>query len=581
MKKAFNKKKGFTIVELVIVVAVIGVLTAILVPTFVNLTNKANEASNQAFVKNLNTAMAMREAEEGKNKTMSEAVEDAKMIGFDVEKLTPVNGRDLVWDSVSNRFLLLEPNGDVWFGKEDKQATDDVQIWKIYDSMPTTQKFSIYAKHGFGEVADHLTVGFDAGSEKDVKTVNYEGTKNVVLNTKNDLCVITINAPLANVDFYGFAKEINVTAVKGESLHIYGSVNELAVASGHVEVEETGIVFDVTQIGSTDETSGAHVSASVTNKGYVGETSLKENTPEEKQKAEEAGNVPTNVGGDYAIGNREKLEAFRNAVNAGNNFADFDGSTKKVKLTADITLRDGWTPIGEGSRKVAGTRADGTGVDSWFKGFFDGQGHKISNLNNKGFEPNEKRLTAYGDKTAVKQYCWGLFGLVADGAKFSNITFENVDFDGDRFSGAVADSVGALVGYAEGSLSVVDITVNGSIKGADAISGVVGRVAVFGGTVVVSGCKNNATITANDPKQAVASGIIRMYRWSAGNSATLTNNENNGTVTGTIAGGISAYEYKDTAVRNLTHSGNTNHGAAVTDTPFNPAKPEQGTYILG
>ncbi|MBQ7250049.1 MAG: type II secretion system protein, partial [Bacilli bacterium] len=78
MKKAFNKKKGFTIVELVIVVAVIGVLTAILVPTFVNLTNKANEASNQAFVKNLNTAMAMREAEEGKNKTMSEAVEDAK-----------------------------------------------------------------------------------------------------------------------------------------------------------------------------------------------------------------------------------------------------------------------------------------------------------------------------------------------------------------------------------------------------------------------------------------------------------------------------------------------------------------------
>ena len=568
MKKAFNKKKGFTIVELVIVVAVIGVLTAILVPTFVNLTNKANEASNQAFVKNLNTAMAMREAEEGKNKTMSEAVEDAKMIGFDVEKLTPVNGRDLVWDSVSNRFLLLEPNGDVWYGKEDKKATDDVQIWKIYDAMPTTQKFSIYAKHGFGEVADHLTVGFDAGSEKAVKTVSYEGTKDVVLNTKNDLCVITINAPSANVDFYGFAKEINVTAVKGESLHIYGSVNELAVESGHVAIEETGIVFDVTQIGAAATGEGA----TVTNNGYVAEVSLSGNTTAEA-KAKAAESAPTNVGGDYAIGSREKLEAFRNAVNAGNNFAEFDGTSKKIKLTADITLRDGWTPIGEGSRDVAATRADGTGVDSWFKGFFDGQGHKISNLNNKGFEPNEKRLTAVGKTTPEKQYVWGLFGLVASGAKFQDITFDNVDFDGTdatRLAGDFkADSVGALIGYSKGSLTVSGITVNGSLKGSDAISGIVGRINVDTGTVSINSCVNNAAITSD----VAASGIARLYRWGAGHVASLTNNVNNGTVTGSLAGGISAYEYKNgTVVNNLTHSGNTNLGHAAVASAINPTK---------
>ena len=39
-----NKKKGFTVVELVIVIAVIGILSAILIPTFVNLTKRANEA---------------------------------------------------------------------------------------------------------------------------------------------------------------------------------------------------------------------------------------------------------------------------------------------------------------------------------------------------------------------------------------------------------------------------------------------------------------------------------------------------------------------------------------------------------
>ena len=37
-------KKGFTIVELVIVIGVIAILSAILIPTFVNLTEKANGA---------------------------------------------------------------------------------------------------------------------------------------------------------------------------------------------------------------------------------------------------------------------------------------------------------------------------------------------------------------------------------------------------------------------------------------------------------------------------------------------------------------------------------------------------------
>ena len=43
--KLRRNKKGFTIVELVIVIAVIGVLAAILIPTFVNLNSKASDAA--------------------------------------------------------------------------------------------------------------------------------------------------------------------------------------------------------------------------------------------------------------------------------------------------------------------------------------------------------------------------------------------------------------------------------------------------------------------------------------------------------------------------------------------------------
>ena len=57
------KKKGFTIVELVIVIAVIAILAAVLIPTFVNLTRKANISADTVLAKNLNTALAVYDAE--------------------------------------------------------------------------------------------------------------------------------------------------------------------------------------------------------------------------------------------------------------------------------------------------------------------------------------------------------------------------------------------------------------------------------------------------------------------------------------------------------------------------------------
>lgn len=47
-----TKKKGFTIVELVIVIAVIGILTAVLVPTFTGLVQKAQETAKQENMRN-------------------------------------------------------------------------------------------------------------------------------------------------------------------------------------------------------------------------------------------------------------------------------------------------------------------------------------------------------------------------------------------------------------------------------------------------------------------------------------------------------------------------------------------------
>ena len=47
-----NNKKGFTIVELVIVIAVIAILSAVLIPTFGGIVDKANKSSAEQAARN-------------------------------------------------------------------------------------------------------------------------------------------------------------------------------------------------------------------------------------------------------------------------------------------------------------------------------------------------------------------------------------------------------------------------------------------------------------------------------------------------------------------------------------------------
>ena len=106
------KKKGFTIVELVIVIAVIAVLAAVLIPTFVNLTRKANLSADTVIAKEINTIIAAENAID-EFEGFEDVIEALYSNGFYLANLnTKTEGCFFIWDSETNKMLLVDAKDD-------------------------------------------------------------------------------------------------------------------------------------------------------------------------------------------------------------------------------------------------------------------------------------------------------------------------------------------------------------------------------------------------------------------------------------------------------------------------------------
>ena len=258
-------KKGFTIVELIIVIAVVAVLTSVLIPVFSSAIEKANLSSDIQLVKNLNTSLNIdfdKDFNLKTNHTMYDALETAKNNGVSVDKVKNNKARNhrIVWNSQSDRFVLInEVDGFCVYSEPDtNQETvisneDKYLYFAIYDEMPSEQTYSIYATDLLtledGRISD-LTVGFDAGSNVSFSHLTYNRTsessaRNVIIRTNQGTeCDYNgyIGANGSDVIYhYGEAGLQNVISGP-HSFYERGAATETNVKSGHYVIESDSIV---------------------------------------------------------------------------------------------------------------------------------------------------------------------------------------------------------------------------------------------------------------------------------------------------------------------------------------------------
>ena len=500
MKKLNNK--GFTIVELVIVVAVIAILAAVLIPTVSGLVKTAQTSADVTLVKNVNLVLATERATEGKNATMQDALDDALEGGYDIAKLTPTNSDNyILWDQESDNFVLFA-NGKYNNVGADVDVNNIVpsKLWEISKTTDDATH-SIYYIGDETEV-DVNGVGFDVGTSS-VATVNYVNTtgtpKNVVIRTNGGS--LTINAAADTVKHYGYAEVLDVQAIASASYHEYGTSGFARLVKGHFVVESEGIVNVLYATGTKTGDTKVIVD---NNNGIIGKAyAIDDSVANEENGAPKqegnivlvkddsvtsdvitavtANNIAETVATNdtlkeivanstfrgegseqspYLISNVQELVTFRNLINGDSTNAQYRDKFYKLEKNIDLGNEE-WTPIG--------IIKDGTNTYTTYKpftGYFDGNHKSISGI--------KITNSASGEGT-------GFFGDISENATIVDLTI-TVDINIPEGT-VVAGLVGCYDVYAnsqyynDNTLSynsvISGITVNGNIVAKKKVAGVI------------------------------------------------------------------------------------------------------------
>lgn len=136
-----SKKRGFTIVELIIVIAVIAILAAVLIPTFSNLISRANESVDIQAARNMNTFLATAKYTDGVNSIL-DVYDVFEGSGFKVENYSPLyKGRHYYYDIGYNQILYVDDGGTVLYPEEHKGEQKGTRNWcsLSMQTMTTTE----------------------------------------------------------------------------------------------------------------------------------------------------------------------------------------------------------------------------------------------------------------------------------------------------------------------------------------------------------------------------------------------------------------------------------------------------------
>ena len=222
MMKKTNKKRGFTIIELTIVVAVIAILSAVLIPTFAGIIRKSRESADQQAVRNMNTVLSAAVLDEDSN--IYDVYEALNESNIDADNYKPLfKDRFFFYDGAKQQVVYTDSDYKILYPEHLAKVTTEADRAKWISLSGTIKEVNVKDVEITGntakiEEAEELVAVFNAINDKDAKvkdvnTIELPASLNLMgaeLNTAK-VTTLTVKGPEAGATLSGV---VNLDAVR-------------------------------------------------------------------------------------------------------------------------------------------------------------------------------------------------------------------------------------------------------------------------------------------------------------------------------------------------------------------------------
>ena len=494
-----RNKKGFTLVELVIVIAVIAILAGVMIGTFASVVKKAKESAK------------MQEMAAAKQEQTATDV---------LEKLN--NGSWLGWEDFEEKLATAVSGAVAGTSKPEE----------------TKELVKNAVEEAFAKYASSIGTGNTGLTEEQVKYI--------------------VETALSKVSYSGVTAE-QVKAIVNNATSGLSNLNksqvqaivDAAQAKNLTLTQVSAVVNAAKEDLEKNQLTEATVNAAVTKalKDYKASTLTEKEISDLLAKYITNGTAKGNFEWynanytSYEIEKADELVALATITKGGETFKG-----KTITLTNDVKLEEKWTPIGQGSYSSDG-----------FCGTINGNDKTISNVS---FDVNFEAATRNGynalfamstngkDSYLTDKVAFGFVAYLGEGGSISGLNLEyNMTFK----ASSVYTYFGGVVGLLDGG-KVTDCKVSGTITGDNRLGGIAGIMA--SGEISkcdVSGLKLTSTQQKENDTHDTVGGLVA-YVDSGFGSAKATDTvvcklsentvngvtvESNGAYSGKIIGTIS------------------------------------------